>query len=459
MGLFDCDCVCAQPPDYSGVARANEEAAKYAYKAANEDLAFRKKVYEESRPQIEQLRDLAAQVAQQQLGIAGQNQQQAQAQWQQYLGTFQPQERLMAADALAAQYLSDADRERLLALLQPVEGLTPAQRQAREQEIYALTKKGEKAMEDTIKAQAAGLEGAMRTRADELYAREQQRAMDDELRARLANEAAINSSYGMQARDLSRHGFNANRIAQAAARLAQQQALARVQANNQMYGLTAQRLRGAEDMANAIRYQGEDTARQMRNQAKETAGNKYASLRAGAAAFGRNMPNTAGQAYGLATGAGTQAVGNQNVGLQSGLPYAQFVAQGTGNQLAAAGIQQQGALGLGNLLSRDYATAQSAYNNMGGGSGLGDLGTLIGSATQAYMAFASDRRLKKNISELFTDENGITWYSFEFIDPEKYGEGTRIGVMADEVEKIIPEAVFVGADGYKMVDYSKLRAQ
>ena len=43
-------------------------------------------------------------------------------------------------------------------------------------------------------------------------------------------------------------------------------------------------------------------------------------------------------------------------------------------------------------------------------------------------------------------------YSFEYL----WG-GEYIGVMADEVEGIIPEAVITLPSGYKMVDYSMLR--
>ena len=69
MGIFDCDCACAKPPDYSSTAAATEEAAKYAYKSAAEDLAFRKQVYRESRPHQATMNQLAQQVAQQFVNI------------------------------------------------------------------------------------------------------------------------------------------------------------------------------------------------------------------------------------------------------------------------------------------------------------------------------------------------------------------------------------------------------
>lgn len=81
------------------------------------------------------------------------------------------------------------------------------------------------------------------------------------------------------------------------------------------------------------------------------------------------------------------------------------------------------------------------------GPGLIEGGGKVGAAA----ILASDRRLKKNIVKLFDRPDGIGVYKFEYL----WG-GKHIGVMADEVENIIPEAVFTHSSGYQMVDYSKL---
>ena len=39
---------------------------------------------------------------------------------------------------------------------------------------------------------------------------------------------------------------------------------------------------------------------------------------------------------------------------------------------------------------------------------------------------------------------------------QECGYGRQFGVMADEVECVIPEAVSLGANGYKVVDYGML---
>ncbi len=62
----------------------------------------------------------------------------------------------------------------------------------------------------------------------------------------------------------------------------------------------------------------------------------------------------------------------------------------------------------------------------------------------------SDRRLKKNIKPVGELENGLTVYQFSY----SWEQGTNhIGLMADEVVKIHPEAVFDMPNGYQAVDY------
>lgn len=70
----------------------------------------------------------------------------------------------------------------------------------------------------------------------------------------------------------------------------------------------------------------------------------------------------------------------------------------------------------------------------------------------------SDRRTKENIVHIGTHPLGIGLYLFDY-KPEyrdTAGHGRKLGVMADEVEVVRPEAVHMHADGYKMVDYGML---
>ena len=70
-------------------------------------------------------------------------------------------------------------------------------------------------------------------------------------------------------------------------------------------------------------------------------------------------------------------------------------------------------------------------------------------------AMMSDRRVKENIIKIGTLDNGLNLYSFEYKPKwkEEFGQGKFVGVMADEAETVLPEAVIIRPDGYKMVDY------
>ena len=65
----------------------------------------------------------------------------------------------------------------------------------------------------------------------------------------------------------------------------------------------------------------------------------------------------------------------------------------------------------------------------------------------------SDRRLKKNIIELGTDETGLPVYSFSYIwdDPATY-----VGYMADDVRQVYPDAVVRQPNGFDAVDYARI---
>ncbi len=71
---------------------------------------------------------------------------------------------------------------------------------------------------------------------------------------------------------------------------------------------------------------------------------------------------------------------------------------------------------------------------------------------------ASDRELKQNVVFISTHPLGIGLYLFDYKPGyrEQWGHGRQFGVMADEVEQVMPEAVSVHPDGYKMVNYAML---
>ena len=78
--------------------------------------------------------------------------------------------------------------------------------------------------------------------------------------------------------------------------------------------------------------------------------------------------------------------------------------------------------------------------------------------TNSFKNPQSDRNVKENIARIGDHPLGIGLYLFDY-KPEfrtRFGTGRQFGVMADEVEQVMPQAVSVHADGYKRVDYAML---
>jgi hypothetical protein len=105
-----------------------------------------------------------------------------------------------------------------------------------------------------------------------------------------------------------------------------------------------------------------------------------------------------------------------------------------------------------------YNAQMGAYNAQQAGQNSMTQG-LMGLAGAGMMAY-SDIRLKQNIEPVGVLANGLTLYSYEYIDEVKLhplaGEGLQVGVMAQEVEQVYPYAVKTLDDGYKVVDYGLL---
>ena len=111
-------------------------------------------------------------------------------------------------------------------------------------------------------------------------------------------------------------------------------------------------------------------------------------------------------------------------------------------------LQQQAMQNRNNLIGFQ---AQQAANNALTGGLFGLAGAGIGAAG---MMAASDRRLKENIERVGRLANGLAVYAYNYI----WDSVPRLGVMSDEVRKVMPEAVRVHPSGYDMVDYSEVLA-
>jgi len=123
-----------------------------------------------------------------------------------------------------------------------------------------------------------------------------------------------------------------------------------------------------------------------------------------------------------------------------------------------------GGLGLYNGLSSAFGGGASPAGWLAG-SGMGS-GILTNAATGATSDIAgsglasglgkglgkmSDRRLKRDIEFIGVLPNGLSIYSFNYL----WDDEPQVGLMADEVERVHPEAVMVGPFGFKAVDYDR----
>jgi hypothetical protein len=121
-------------------------------------------------------------------------------------------------------------------------------------------------------------------------------------------------------------------------------------------------------------------------------------------------------------------------------------------QATTSGPDLLGASQMGYNAQMGNFNAQQA-SQQGLNSGLMGLGGTLGAA-----AIMSDIRTKENIKAIGWLPNGLPVYEYEY-KPEwkdEAGHGKFIGVMAQEVELVKPEAVITRQDGYKMVNYGVL---
>lgn len=86
--------------------------------------------------------------------------------------------------------------------------------------------------------------------------------------------------------------------------------------------------------------------------------------------------------------------------------------------------------------------------------GIGSLASAFGPAAPVALPWLSDRRTKTEVVKL-GERNGLPFYRFRYVGEKEY----QFGHMADEVEKVLPEAVITRDDGMKMVDYGMIAAR
>lgn len=144
--------------------------------------------------------------------------------------------------------------------------------------------------------------------------------------------------------------------------------------------------------------------------------------------------------------------------------------------LAAYQAQQQAEIARQNQQAAQSSNLQSGLFGLGGslitglsntaGGLLGGVGNVVSSAGNAISnavsglgKMFSDIQMKENVTQVGKTPAGLGIYEFEYKPEYKdmAGHGKQIGVMAQEVEQVIPDAVSVANNGFKMVDYGKVK--
>jgi hypothetical protein len=209
--------------------------------------------------------------------------------------------------------------------------------------------------------------------------------------------------------------------------------------------------------AGITRYQDTNTALAAagaQNNARQIVRDKGLALKADAINMGKGLASSTAAAYGIGTNAGNSAVANNASGNQNFYQNQGVMAQGFNGAVGANNSA-------GSMLNNLYGNQLNAWSaqqqaNATSAAGVGQMIGTIGGAALPFML--SDERAKENIERIGTLPSGISIFSFEY-KPEFrdiWGHGEQIGVLAQDVEKFIPEAVRMHESGYKMVDYQKV---
>jgi len=256
-------------------------------------------------------------------------------------------------------------------------------------------------------------------------------------------------------------GGDRGRIAQA--NLAQQQNLATAQALGNIYQQGYGQALGAAQQQQGVALQAEQANRQAQQQAAQQ------FLGIGQQAFGQGAQTAQQQAalgqqlfgQGAQAAQTQQALGQGLYGIGAGVSQGlaglgtgaqQAALQGGQAQLAAGTVEQQTQQAQNQALYNQFLQQQGYpfqvaqfLANIAMGTG-----ALSGSTTTTTQpsSFFSDERLKEGIEPIGKTFDGQDIVRFKY----KGEPGTRIGLVAQDVEKKHPEAVGL-AGGYKTVDY------
>ena len=134
-------------------------------------------------------------------------------------------------------------------------------------------------------------------------------------------------------------------------------------------------------------------------------------------------------------------------GMRMGGANAAFANRGA---MSRGGMEAASAAGAAAAASAAAGAAEAASAVAGGGGGFGGGGR--GGGGRGGGGRRSDMRLKHDIVLLGRLDDGLGYYRFVY----NGGHTAYVGVMAQEVRTVAPEAVTRGPDGYMRVSYDRL---
>ena len=242
-------------------------------------------------------------------------------------------------------------------------------------------------------------------------------------------------------------------------------------ANNQTYGQASNNAQFANSAQNQLYGQNSANAQFANAAQNQLYGQNSASAQFTNAAqnqlYGQNSANAqfanSAQSQGYNQNLSGAQFGNtanqQSLAQQLQLrnqPLNEITALESGSQIQMPQFQgyQGSSIAPAPIFGAAQAQGQNAMTNYGINSASNNANTaaLSGLAGTGAMALAfSDRRLKHNIVRIGTHKLGIGFYEYDIFGKRE------TGVMADEVEKVMPSAVHHIA-GLKMVDYGAINA-
>jgi hypothetical protein len=161
--------------------------------------------------------------------------------------------------------------------------------------------------------------------------------------------------------------------------------------------------------------------------------------------------NAAAASAGQAAGAEVLAAGGDAAAAAAAAESA--TAAFTANA-AAASVADTGAY-LAADAAASYAAADVAATAATVAAGEGFWATVASYATEIFAfasSFFSDEQMKKDINRVGATDAGVPIYTYQM----KSGGPTQMGVMAQELERVKPDAVRMHPSGYRMVDYGKV---